>query len=308
MNRTRLSCLGIAGGLVFAIPCAPPHQFQTRFVGTTPCGDTLRAFLGGMPAGAVCYAIKWELTLDKLDGASRWRLTAVYGVPPTPNSGAMIDGPTVTKQGALTISTVNRLGGQSSLFRLTGDGGSSIAFVQFGNDLVHLARDDGSLVAGTPGWSYMLTRIDRVEPPVVEVARGSEGSYSLPPKDTGSQVVGIFGGRSPCAALARESRLSDADGCARIKWRVTLLKDARTGQPTIYKVDNSLNRGRTWTGAWRITHGAPGFPDAIVYELDAGPTHGSILLLHADENVVMFLDQQRQPLPGNSDLSYTLSR
>jgi len=78
--------------------------------------------------------------------------------------------------------------------------------------------------------------------------------------------------------------------------------------PTVYKVDNSLNRGRTWTGAWRVLHGAPGFPSATVYELDAGPTHGPILLLRADENVVLFLDHQRQPLPGTANLSYTLSR
>jgi len=308
MNRIRLSCLGVAGGLAIALPFAPNHQWQARYVGTTPCGDAVRAFIGGMPAGATCYAIKWELTLDKLDGASRWRLTAVYGVPPSPNSGQMIDGPSVTRQGVLVASTVLRFGGESNLFRLTGDAGTSIALVQIGNDVVHLSRDDGSLVPGTPGWSYMLTRRDRVEPPVVEIARASEGSYSLPPKDTGSQVVGIFGGRSPCAGLARESKLSDAEGCARIKWRVTLLKDPRTNQPTIYKVDNSLNRGRTWTGAWRITHGAPGFPDATVYELEAGPTHGRILLLRADDSVVVFLDQQRQPLPGNADLSYTLNR
>jgi hypothetical protein len=214
----------------------------------------------------------------------------------------------VTKQGTFTTSRVQRFGGPSNLFRLTADGGSSIAFAQVGGDLLILARDDGSLVPGTGAGSYTLTRDDRVEPPVVAIEGVSEGSYTIPPKDTGSQVFGIFGGRSPCAALARELRLAGAEGCVRVKWRVTLLKDPRTNQPTIYKVDNSLNRGRSWTGAWRIVRGTPGFPDATVYQLDAEASHGPILLLRGDDNVVLFLNQQREPLPGTAEFSYTLSR
>jgi len=308
MNMPSPSCLAVAGGLVLTIPVPPIQQSRTTFIGTTPCGDLVRAFVGGMQAGARCHAIRWELTLGTAEDANRWRLTAVYGVPPETNPGAMIDGPRVTKQGAFTSSTVQRLGAESTVFRLTGDAGPSIAFAQIGSDLVNLARDDGSLVPGTSGWSYTLTRADRVEPPVVEIARASEGSYTLSPKETGSQVFGIFGGRSPCAGLARELKLTDADGCVRVKWRVTLLKDPRTDQPTTYKVENSLNRGRAWTGAWRIVRGAPGFPDATVYHLDAEASHGPILLLRGDDNLVLFLNQQRQPLPGTADFSYTLTR
>jgi hypothetical protein len=32
------------------------------------------------------------------------------------------------------------------------------------------------------------------------------------------------------------------------------------------------------------------------------------LLLRADDNLVLFLNQQRQPLPGNADFTYTLTR
>jgi hypothetical protein len=118
----------------------------------------------------------------------------------------------------------------------------------------------------------------------------------------------MFGGRSPCAGLARVLKLTNADGCVRLKWRVTLLKDPQTNQPTTYRVGNSLTRDREWTGTWRIVHGAPGFPDANVYQLDADASHGPIVLLKVDDNLVLFLNQQRQPLPGNADLSYTLTR
>lgn len=232
----------------------------------------------------------------------------MYGVPPASNPGAMIDGPRVTKQGALTSSTVQRLGAASTVFRLTDDAGSLIAFGQVGADLVNLVSDDGSLVPGTSGWSYTLTRADRVEPPVVEIARASVGSYTLSPKETGSQVCGVFGGRSPCAGLARELKLPDADGCVRVKWRVTLLKDPRTNQPTTYKVEGSLNHARAWTGTWRIVRGAPEFPDASVYQLDGDASRGPILLLSANDNLVMFLNQPRHLLPGTPDFSDTLTR
>lgn len=308
MNMPGLTCLAVAGALLVGHSGAPANQLRTTFVGTTPCGDEVRAFVGGMPPGATCHAIKWELTLGTADAANRWSLTAVYGVPPASNPNAMIDGPRVTKEGTLTSSTVQRLGAASTLFRLTGEAGSSIAFGQVGADLVNLARDDGSLVPGTSGWSYTLTRADRVEPPVIEIARASEGSYTISPKDTGAHVFGVFGGRSPCAGLARELKLTDAGGCARVKWRVTLLKDPRTHQPTTYKVEGSLNRGRAWTGTWRIVQGAPGFPDASVYQLDADASHGPILLLRVDDHLLLFLNQQRLPLPGTADFSYTVTR
>ena len=300
--------LAVVGALLVADSAAPTHQPPITFVGTTPCGDAARAFVGGMPAGAPCHAIKWELTLDATELANRWSLTAVYAVPRASNPGAMVDGPRVTKQGALTSSTVQRLGAASTVFRLTADGGSSMAFAQVGGDLVNLANDDGSLVPGTSGWSYTLTRADRVEPPAVEIARASEGSYALSPRESGSHVFGVFGGRSPCAGLARELKFTGADGCVRVKWRVTLFKDPRTSQPTTYKVEGSLTHARAWTGPWRIVRGAPEFPDASVYHLDADASHGPILLLRVDDNLVLFLNQQRHPLPGSADFSYTLTR
>jgi hypothetical protein len=307
MNMSRLPCL-VVGGLLAAAPVAPVAQSRTTFVGTTPCGDAVRAFIGGTPAGAECPAIRWTLTLGTPDEANRWRLTAEIGSPRAGDSGAILDGPKLTKEGTLTTSAVQRFGAVSTVFRLAGDAGSSIAFAQVGDDILNLARDDGSLVPGTSAYSYTLTRADRVEAPAVRIARAPEGSYTLAAKETGPHVFGIFGGRSPCAGLARELKLTGLDGWARVKWRVTLLKNPQTNQPTTYRVDSSLTREHGWTGAWRMVRGAPGFPDATVYQLDADASHGPILLLRADDGLVLFLNQQRQPLPGTADFSYTLSR
>jgi hypothetical protein len=62
--------------------CLPPARAMI------PDGDVVRAFVGGMPAGATCHAIKWELTLGTAEAANRWSLTAVYGVPPASHPSA----------------------------------------------------------------------------------------------------------------------------------------------------------------------------------------------------------------------------
>ena len=252
--------------------------------------------------------MKWELTLGTAEAADRWSARVVYTVPAGTVPGASVDGPTVTKQGRLTRSSVQRLGGASTLFRLAGNAGASLVFAELGPDLVNLVDHDGSLVPGNAAASYTLTRADRVEPAVVESARAAEGSYTVPPKETGSHVFATFIGRSPCAGLARELKLTGAEGCVRLKWRVQLLKDPATNQPTTSIAGNSFTRDRNWTGAWRIVRGAPGFPDATVYQLDGDASHGPILLLSADDNLVLFLNQQRQPLPGNAHFTYTLTR
>ena len=45
-----------------------------------------------------------------------------------------------------------------------------------------------------------------------------------------------------------------------------------------------------------------------MYVLDATPTEGAIHLMAADEYVLFFLDQQRRPLIGSVDYSYTIHR
>ena len=86
MNMRYASYLAIAGGMVGVDPVVQPHQARATFVGTTPCGDTVRAFVG-IPAGAKCPAIKWQLMLGTPDDANRWRLTAGYAPPLAANGG-----------------------------------------------------------------------------------------------------------------------------------------------------------------------------------------------------------------------------
>jgi hypothetical protein len=50
-----------------------------------------------------------------------------------------------------------------------------------------------------------------------------------------------------------------------------------------------------------------GLCDAIVYQLDL-PGKSSLLLQQADDNVLFFLDANKNLLVGNCDFNYTLNR
>src|SRR5262249_13037659 len=143
--------------------------------------------------------------------------------------------------------------------------------------------------------------------PSREAAKPSE-SYTLSPMATGPSVFGIFGGRSPCRGIARALKIAGVEGCARIKWRITLFQDPDTRAPTTYKVENSLRPKEAREGSWTILRGTDADAKAIVFRLDGTGTEPALFLLKGDDNVLFFLDHSRKPLVGHADFSYTLNR
>src|SRR5262245_66391664 len=75
-----------AGTLLHTKPTPP----TTQFVGTMPCGEAVRAFVGGGP----CQSVIWRLDLGvtERDGPG-WSLTAAYGANSSASVGTMPDGP-----------------------------------------------------------------------------------------------------------------------------------------------------------------------------------------------------------------------
>src|SRR5262245_18257203 len=73
------------------VPTKPNHT--NVFVGTIPCGEAIRAFVGGIAAGASCQSIilRLDLGVTERDGPG-WNLTAAYGANMASNVGAMPDG------------------------------------------------------------------------------------------------------------------------------------------------------------------------------------------------------------------------
>jgi hypothetical protein len=258
-----------------------------------PCGEAVRAFLGGGP----CQTVIWRLDLGvtERDGPG-WGLTAAYGANSASSVGTMPDGPHLS----------GRLEKSGTTYRLISNTGKSISFRQVSSTLIHLLDDQNHLMPGTSGWSYTLSRADVTDDPG-RPEQQFGASYTLSPRETGNTVFGIFGGRTPCTSLVRALHITLNDGCQRLKWRVTLLQNASTREPTRYKIEGSLHHTAR-EGAWRIVRGTAQDADAVVYQLDGTSTEGPMLLWKADDNVLFLLDERKQPLVGTIDFSYTLSR
>ena len=276
-----------------------PNSLSTVFVGTTPCSEAIRAFVGGIAAGAPCDAVIWRLDLGATEhNGPAWSLTAAYGANMASTAGTMPDGPNVSISGQLEKS--------GTTYRLISNTGKSISFRQVSSTLIHVLDDQNRLMPGTGGWSYTLNRADVIDDSGRPEQRAG-GSYSVPPRETGNTVLGVFVGRTPCTRLVRALHIDLTDGCQRLKWRITLRQNASTRAPTTYRIDGSLHHsGRE--GAWHIIRGTEADANAIVYKLDGTTKEGPMLLWKADDNVLYLLDEQKQPLVGTIDFSYTLSR
>ena len=142
----------------------------------------------------------------------------------------------------------------------------------------------------------------------VNDAAAAEISYKISPLATSPTVFGVFEGRTPCQGIARGLKQSPHPGCIKAKWRATLYQNPETSTPTTYKVEGSLFRESARKGTWSIIRGAKTDPNATVYRLDATQTQPALFLLKADDNVLFILNQNREPMVGHADFSYTLNR
>ena len=285
-----------------------PHFAAEEFVGSTPCGPEVRTFLSGLSAEAPCHAVTWKLTLDAPEnGRGAWRLSAVYGIPPASNPNAMVDGPRVAIDGTWTSGATAGPGGRT-VYRLSAATPQrTLSFAKVADGLVHMLDSGGRLMLGTAGWSYTLNDANRAERPG-NPSLATDMSYKISPVSTGSSVFAVFEGRTPCAGISRAIGIRANDACLKVKWRVTLYQNPQSSAPAAYKIEGTLHRQQPREGSWRVVRGVASDPNAVVYQLDPTATEGAILLLRADDNILYFLNPQKQALIGTVDFSYTLNR
>ena len=124
----------------------------------------------------------------------------------------------------------------------------------------------------------------------------------------GLHVHGYFEGRSPCHEIVRLLNVSGRDSCIKIKWQLILYQDPTTQAPTTYALGGLAWRNPPKTGTWAIVRGTKEDPNAEVYQLDPDAAQGFLSFLKADENILFFLDRDRNLLVGNARFSYTLNR
>src|SRR5262245_47849434 len=94
----------------------------------------------------------------------------------------------------------------------------------------------------------------------------------------------------------------------KLKWVITLFQDPMTQRPTTYRIEGTLFRRNIREGRWTIRQGTATDPHATVYELEPTRSQAGLSLLKGDDNVLFFLDGDREPFVGHADFSYTLNR
>lgn len=75
--------------------------------------------------------------------------------------------------------------------------------------------------------------------------------------------------------------------------------------PTTYQLKGTFYRERAGGGRGGGSQGHENRPDR---ELAPDKPQGSLLLLKEDDNILLFLDGERNLMVGNGDFSYTLNR
>ena len=187
----------------------------------------------------------------------------------------------------------------------------SLSFLKPDQNLLHLLDEDNRLMIGNGAWSYTLNRSD---PITTSSSKLTSQTTSSPRIATDSPIVGIFDGRTSCSSVLRELNGISAAGCQRTKWRLTLYQDPKTHTPTTFQLLTVYvgkgNSQYTNTGKWSVTQGIKTDPKALVYqlELDRDKAQISLAFLKAYDNILFFLDKNRNLMAGNADFSYTLNR
>jgi hypothetical protein len=289
---------------------AAPNIGNVEYVGTTPCDDGSRKFVGGIASNVPCHTIAWHLTMSS---DKSYHLVAQYGLQGKEDPNQLETGPKVEWAGAWENFEGAKAG--AVVYRLARPGiEKTVSLVRIGENILHFIDDDKILRIGNAGWSYTLNRkgVFEVTPLsnlAIEPANGS-GSTNFWKAATreGTQIHGYFEGRSPCQEVAKLLNVPKGDDCIKIKWQLILYQDPLTHAPTTYALGGLAWRNPPKTGKWKLSKGTREDPDAVVVQLDPDKSEGFLSFLKADENILLFLGNDRDLLVGNENFSYTLNR
>ncbi len=274
--------------------CFSSTPSSERFLTSTPCHAELRK-LHDIPAKADCSLIKWDLTLSGA-GDGSFHLKSEWGY--------YIDNRTLEKRG----NTVNhgkwitRQTPAMDVINLTTENGVQVAFRKLDPNLLHILDLKNHLMVGDDGNSFTLARVGAT-------SSSGKNSVSTPgefPAESFTKVV--FEGRTPCQEVAREANIVVDAACFKLKWRLRLFQDSTTHKPAYYELERTYHRRSILTGKWTIFSATINNRRETVYQLDPDKPEASIRLMKGDANVLFFLDQNLNFLPGGNEFSYTLNK
>lgn len=146
---------------------------------------------------------------------------------------------------------------------------------------------------------------------ILSLLLASASAWVLNPSNVfypSSSVAGIFQGRSPCQELAKELSIPMPADCIKLKWYLTLYQDATTREPTTYVLEGTPYRKASLRGKWSVLTITKDDKNIVIYQLETDKPGVSLLLQKGDDNILFFLDRNKNLLVGNADFSYTLNR
>lgn len=282
------------------------------FVGSTPCDARPRKFVG-IDAASACERITWQLTFSTDELTRRpttFSLVAVYGLSAQRAPGFVDSGTEVRLQGIWSIVKGAATGSQATAYRITAEKPQRTLHLALVSDnLLHPLNDDKSLMLGNASWSYTLSRMNAAPQTSRSVNGGLQrvSATNVTAGSAGSNITGIFDGRTPCQELARQLNVQTSSACDKIKWRLTLYQDPKTGAPATYKLEGFVYRNPPRSGDWTIRKAATDM-HALVYQLDPDEGGEFLSFFKADEDVLFMLNKEGDFLVGNIHYSYTLNR
>jgi hypothetical protein len=248
---------------------------NTSYTGSTPADIAVRQFLG-IPLTDSIEFIRWKLSLN----GSSYQLSCNYGLSKPNTNGFINGGRQLAFDGQIT---------REKNFYVLQHGNKKLRLLPLDNNLLHIAGEDGVLLVGNDGWNYTLSS----EKPVAS----SSGlpSVTLAIKDSVKYV-----GRTPC--LPYESK-RQSPNCYKLKWVLVLYANKKTGLPSGFHINSTLNRKDSKPGTCSVIKNKNG---DLIYHLQYDEENFYLKAVNAE--LLVFTDKQGDLLVGNEDFSFTLNK
>ncbi|RYU96638.1 hypothetical protein [Emticicia agri] len=129
------------------------------YVGTSPCGNILKPFLG-IANEPDCDFTKWTLTLyqPKADRPAMVKLVYQYGVS-RPNTSGFKDEKRAEFEGHWTIQKGTKTKPNAMVYQVTIHTlDKNLLFLKLSDNVIHLLDSQRGLMIGNSGYSYTLSK------------------------------------------------------------------------------------------------------------------------------------------------------
>lgn len=277
---------------------AQPALEGVAYAGCTPGDGEVRQMLA-IPDNKVVDFIRWNLILQN---NHQFVLDISYGESKPNTLALQADSVHQTIIGTYSVNTDPAKAAFREIVALKNtEGNIHFEMVRVTANLFHLLTSKQELMVGNGGWSFQLNRRSPV--PVEELFIRS-GVVD----DTSARMV--FDGRTPCQQISADHpEMKTSQACFKLKWQLILERDQLTKQPAGYTFRKVIdNIPQQVTGRWIQQKGTDALNGSVIYTLDPDDPSTAMSFFVGDDQVLIFLDRQMKPYPGNEHFSVALNR